>query len=272
MSDKFRPNEPGLLVVFMEPGELVNLTEFHEWYDSEHVPLRIERFPTFRSAVRYSVPNTTLSPIQGNAPGSSWGAFYTISDNSVFSDSSYTNLRSQRSQREAELFTRLAIIDRRIYKLEYDSDWDDNIKMDRKKLGLKVQTQKDTPRYLVTNSIDIKDEWKQEYDTWFQEEHVPMLSKIKGWRRSRRFTLVDNGVNGREAKPSDADNVPKVMGMHEESAEFKAATNTPWRTKVMGENNSNVIRRERKVCTLYRAWDPIAALNADQQVDPEQAK
>lgn len=47
----------------------------------------------------------------------------------------------------------------------------------------------------------------------------------------------------------------------EQTQEYKAACSTEWREKVIGKNGENVIRRERKTCTLYKAWDPIAAIN-----------
>lgn len=218
-SSPFQASDSGLLLVFMEPGRSVSLEEFHEWYDTEHVPLRIHRFPTFRSATRYAVTSTALHPASGTAevpvaPKSTWGAFYTISSNAVFGEEAYTSLRSQRSEREAELFTRLAIVDRRIYRLEYDSDSDANIRVERKKIGLDVQREADTPAYLVTNSVDVVPEMVEEYNRWFQEEHVPMLANVKGWRRSRRFTLIDNGVNGRDAKQGDAEGVPRCLGLH----------------------------------------------------------
>lgn len=49
-----------------------------------------------------------------------------------------------------------------------------------------------------------------------------------------------------------------------DTPEYKAALNTPWRTKVMGENNENLLKSERRVMQLYRAWDPEAALKQDQ--------
>ncbi|CDW97498.1 hypothetical protein [Sporisorium scitamineum] len=268
----FKAEDSGLLLVFMQPGPQVSLDEFHEWYDNEHVPLRIHRFTSFRSAVRYAVTSTTFTPSSAVAPkDTTWGAFYTVSSNATFADTAYTSLRSERSAREAELFTRLAIVDRRIYKLEYDSDMDERIKVERKRLGLGVQREEDTGRYLVTNSVDMKDEVQEEYNRWFEEEHVPMLSKVKGWKRSRRFTLIDNGVNGTQAEKGMAKGVPKCLGLHEydndtpeDTQEYKDACSTQWRSDILGPNNANLIRRERKICKIYRAWDPIAAIEADK--------
>ncbi|GAK64892.1 uncharacterized protein PAN0_007d3108 [Moesziomyces antarcticus] len=263
MSEQFKAGESGLLVVFMHPGD-ESLPTFHDWYDTEHVPLRIERFPTFRSAVRYAVTSTTLS--HSSLPETTWGALYTISDNSVFAHTSYTSLRTQRSPREAELFTRLGVVDRRIYRLEYDSDTDPSLSPPSP-LGLEPQLAKDTPSYLVCNSVDIAPEAESEFNAWWEQEHVPMLAKVPGWRRSRRFTLIDNGLTGTHAKPGDADQVPKNLGLHEwhsppeNHPAYKASLTTQWRAKVTGEDERNVLRRERKTCTVYRAWDPTAALS-----------
>lgn len=275
----FKAGEPGLLLVFMEPGPDVTLSEFHEWYDNEHVPVRIRKFATFRSATRYAVTSSALTPSEGvtaAAARSTWGAFYTISSNETFAQEAYTSLRSQRSQREAELFARLAIVDRRIYRLDYDSDADASITVERKRLGLAVQTQHDTPRYLVTNSVEMKSHAENDYVEWFEKEHVPLLSNVPGWRRSRRFTLIDNGVTGTAAKDGMKQAVPKILGLHEwdeapeDKSEYKQACATVWRQKVLGEQGENLVRRERTTCELYRAWDPIAAIiEADKRRDDD---
>lgn len=272
--DVFKAEDSGLLLVFMQPGSGVTLAEFHEWYDSEHVPVRIERFGAFRSAGRYCV--TSSGYFSHDACGcvvdGGWAAVYTVSSTMTFSDPSYVALRSERSQREAELFTRLSIIDRRIYKLEYDSDSDVTITTARTKIGLSPQKSEDTGRYLVANSVDVSTEWQQDYNVWFEKEHVPMLSRVRGWRRSRRFMLIDNSVTGKDAKDTDAAGIPKTLGLHEyeeegveETEEYKHACSTEWRESVAGNRAENVLRRERKTCTLYKAWDPIAALQQEQQ-------
>lgn len=274
----FKAEESGLLVVFMRPGAHVTLEEFHEWYDQEHVPLRIHRFDTFRSAVRYQVTSSSRHSADASSQvdsmeGTEWGAFYTISSNAVFSDPSYTSLRSQRSEREAELFTRLGLVDRRIYRLEYDSDLDPSLASFRAKtFGLTPQPSPDAPIYTVTNSVTMTNTTTQtEYNQWFQTEHIPLLAKAKGWRRSRRFVLIDNGVTGKDAKEGDAEKVPKVLGLHEwdvenpeQTDEFKAACTTEWRQRVLGEGAANLVTRERKTCRLYRGWDCVAAIQAQQ--------
>lgn len=49
----------------------------------------------------------------------------------------------------------------------------------------------------------------------------------------------------------------------QETAEFKHLMNTPWRNKV--NDPSRIVRRERRVMELYRAWECEAAVAAAEQ-------
>ncbi|KAH9458632.1 hypothetical protein H4Q26_008207 [Puccinia striiformis f. sp. tritici PST-130] len=98
-----------ILVVLSEPGEAVELKEFNGWYDQEHVPLRMSRFPEFLTGARYEA-------IDGQKP--SFAAIYEISSLELFEQPRYQDLRTNRSVREAELFTRIGTIDRRTYRLK----------------------------------------------------------------------------------------------------------------------------------------------------------
>lgn len=276
MTGEFVAGESGLLAVFMDPGARVSLREFHEWYDNEHVPLRVERFATFRSAARYAVTSSYSSSAHAGekGPPSGWLALYTVSENDTFAHEAYTSLRTQRSEREAELFTRLAIVDRRIYKLEYDSDAHPELLASvqgrsTSTVGLNAQPAAEINPYIVTNSVDMVDaDHQTKYNTWWEEEHVPMLAAIPAWRRSRRFVLLDNGVTGVKAE-GDAHlrAIPRTLGLHEYAADgiedtpqYKAACSTEWRLRVLGPSAVHLERRERRACHLYRAWDPTAAL------------
>lgn len=258
----------------MQPGSAVTLAEFHEWYDNEHVPVRIERFGAFRSAARYCVRSSRYfsHDLCARVADVRWAAFYTVSSTMTFSDPSYVALRSERSQREAELFSRLSIIDRRIYKLEYDSDWDATITTPRIKIGLSAQKSEDAGGYLVANSVDVNTEWQQNYNVWFDKVHVPMLSRVRGWKRSRRFILIDSSLTGKDAKDADAQGIPQTLGLHEyqqegieETEEYKHACWREWSESVAANSAKNILRGERKTCTLYKAWDPIAALQEEKQ-------
>ncbi|SPO35527.1 uncharacterized protein PSFLO_00998 [Pseudozyma flocculosa] len=256
----------------MEPGKDVSLDEFHEWYGNEHIPLRLESLPEFRSAARYKVtgavfPTNAVSTSEVKAPG--WAAMYTISSNAIFADRAYTRLRDERSAREADIFARIAVVDRRAYRLVYDSDLDARIHSPARH-NLRPQTKDEIEResrYVVAHGVETDD--AQEYAKWFDEEHAFLLSKVPGWTRSRRFELVDNGVVGHAADKQgrDAKEVPKFLAVHEytndqpeSTQEYKAACDTEWRARAMGPNGERIVKRERKTMQLFRAYDPISAM------------
>ncbi|KAN0060977.1 hypothetical protein ACQY0O_006711 [Thecaphora frezii] len=271
-SSPFRAEDSGLLVVFMEPGVDVSEDEFHEWYGNEHIPIRLDILPEFRSAARYRVtsstwPTNAVSSTSVTSPG--FAAIYTISSNALFSNPSYTCLRDKRSERESDIFRRIAVVDRRAYRLAYDTDTDPRIHptpKDPLRPQTKAEVESNSP-YIVAHSVTPKD--LQGYAEWFDQEHALLLSKVPGWSRSRRYELIDNGVVGKAADKQgrDKDQVPKFLGIHEfnhdqpeSTQEYKESLNTEWRTRVVGANFENLVQRERRTLHLYRAYDPVSAL------------
>ncbi|KAJ7672060.1 hypothetical protein B0H17DRAFT_1084302 [Mycena rosella] len=85
--------------------------------------------------------------------------------------------------------------------------------------------------YMVWNGMTPNDSAEETFNDWYKEEHIPMLSAVPGWRSSRRFRLL-----------SASTSPPRYLALHEwqtcdafGTPEFKAATNTPWRTRVVVE-------------------------------------
>ncbi|KAJ6497425.1 hypothetical protein C8R45DRAFT_926138 [Mycena sanguinolenta] len=92
--------------------------------------------------------------------------------------------------------------------------------------------------YMVLNGMTPTDAAEQTFNDWYTQEHIPMLSVVPGWRSSARFRLV-----------TASGNPPRYLALHEwadrdafQTTQFKAATNTPWRTRVVVEQ---VTQRER---------------------------
>lgn len=96
------------LLVFSEPGGRVSLEEFQDWYNNEHIPLRLNHLPQFLSGARYQ------SIESGD---DTWLSIYQVTHPDLFSHPSYTTLRENRSPREADLVKRLALLDRRCYHI-----------------------------------------------------------------------------------------------------------------------------------------------------------
>lgn len=93
------------------------------------------------------------------------------------------------------------------------------------------------PHFLVLNAMTPSDETDGAFNDWYKEEHIPLLQRVPSWLSSRRFTLVTATAKA-----------PRYLALHEwgniaafDTEEFKAATNTPWRSDVIAQ----VIEKER---------------------------
>lgn len=195
----------GLLFVFAEPGDVPE-ADFHDWYDHEHAPARL-RVPGIRTGYRYRA-------LDGVAPG--WLAWYEL-DTDALRGPEYAVAR-RRSPREQDVVRRLATLDRRVYELVDDHG-----------------TARPAAPVVVCVGLSTPDE--PGLDAWYREEHVPLLHRLPGWYRTRRYRLAEGDG-------------PAVLAFHEISGvdlfatpEYREATGTPWREAVM----KDVTRRERRV-------------------------
>ncbi|KAK0506417.1 hypothetical protein EDD18DRAFT_1123282 [Armillaria luteobubalina] len=185
---------PGFLAVFSEPGKQVTLEEFQDWYNNEHVPLRLNYLPSFLTGARFSASD-------GKLPG--WLAVYDIDDTATFQHESYTRLRVNRSPREGDLVQRLELLDRRTYEFSYDSG-------ESKKASSFKST---TPtKVIVTYGITLED---GQIDGWAADVKERM-SSMDGWIRTRAYLCIDNlksGVGVPEGP--EVQKVPKYLIIHE---------------------------------------------------------
>lgn len=161
---------PAFLAVLSESGSLVPLDEFHDWYDNEHIPQRMNHLPSFLAGARFSAAD-------GEKP--SWLALYDVDDTSTFQHESYTRLRTNRSQREADLIKKLEVLDRRCCELV----WDSGVSVKTSSLGVENPT-----RVILTHgfeSASVDEGIKQ------VEEFVERLRGEEGWVRTRLFKCID---------------------------------------------------------------------------------
>jgi len=214
-------NGPGYLAVAIQPGPNTDDTAFHEWYNTEHGPLRM-RLPFITTGDRYKA-------IDGQKP--EWSAVYDVSDLSMLEKRIYTRLREERSAREKRVMGSFETLDRKIYAL--------------------FSERSKTPGYsgpgavTAAVSMTIKEGDLEAFDKWYEEEHVGMLSKIPGWLRTRRFRMLVGGYKGMPPQGQ-----VECLAVHDFEAEnglngpeHQAATNTPWRLETM---EKLVVARERR--------------------------
>jgi hypothetical protein len=186
---------PGFLAVFSEPGANVSIDEFQDWYDNEHIPLRLNHLSSFLTGARYSASDR-LRP--------SWVALYDVDDTSSFQHESYTSLRVNRSSREADLVERLELLDRRTYELIGDEN-----------KGLTSGYHpRDPTKFIVTQGIECPSD--EPLKAWLNATVVD-LRNVEGWTRTRIYKcigslMVGTGVgSGKEEQK-----VPEYLVIHGE--------------------------------------------------------
>ncbi|KAH8119871.1 hypothetical protein DFH11DRAFT_13246 [Phellopilus nigrolimitatus] len=227
----------GLLLVFIEVSDALPESEFHSWYNDEHIPLRTA-LDGFKSATRF---------VQADGQKPTWGAVYDISDLDFLKSSAYTELAKTRSAREADVIKKLEYLERRVYTLNESAPTTVSS-------AFAGYTEGTT---LVAVSIDVAPENEADFHKWYDEEHIPLLSKVPGWLRSRRFILADSGASGALKETDGFKAPPKFLALHEytsaenlASPEWKTATSTPWRNKVV----DNALSVEKRILKIIKTF------------------
>jgi hypothetical protein len=220
---------PGLLVVRSRvPGSM--LPEYHAWYDNEHVPARI-RLPGWLTARRYVAAADPGDP--GNeGDAKSFLACYDLENLGVLRQQPYIAMREQRSAAEQRILGLIPPMDRRVYRRTDPPD--------------------SSAHQLGTCGALLLCVWWQPapgteaaFHDWYRQEHIPMLSQVPGWLRSRRFELTDGDG-------------PAFLAMHDlasadvfDHPDYPLASSTPWRAAMAASR----IGYERVLYRLLRRFD-----------------
>ncbi|EKM77779.1 hypothetical protein AGABI1DRAFT_130054 [Agaricus bisporus var. burnettii JB137-S8] len=237
----------GFLAVLSEPGQ-VTLDEFQDWYNNEHVPLRLNHLPSFLTGARYSA-------VDGKKPG--WIALYDIDSTTTFSDPSYTRLRQNRSPREASLVKRLDILDRRTCEVMFEVK-DLNLIAETGNTGLAVGN---PTRWILSYSLEIMVDGADGGEDIILASWQKLLraaSQGKGVLRSRLFKCIDGLKTGVAVSP-DSQKIPGYFVLHELTSEndFKECC-----AALDGlEHEKTLVISEMREWQLYRAYPAIAQGN-----------
>ncbi|GAA6025838.1 hypothetical protein JCM11491_006612 [Sporobolomyces phaffii] len=201
MSAPSSPSAPGYLWVLSDPGSAATLEEFQDWYDNEHVPLRMQHIPEFLTGARYEASDAVASP--------RWSAAYDIASCALFSDPKYTCLRANRSPREGALVARLGVLDRRT--CETTGQTSAPLAADR------------AAPFVATIAGNARPRGGDDDD-------LGALQRVEGWRRSSTHTVYDSLVIG-HGKEAQSNVAPKFVTVHEfdsetyiETREFQEAS------------------------------------------------
>lgn len=215
----------GLLYVTMQPNASLPPSHFHDWYHNEHGPLRL-RLPFVENGYRYRA---------SDAVNPEWLAMYDISDMQELTRDTYLALRGDgiRTQREKDAMAQIAV-DRKLFDLLSDRKSAEYLPLDSQ------PDPHSAGAVLLSVSMSVRAEGEDDFNRWYNEEHIPMLARIPGWQRSRRYvTSVIDPKAPRE-----------YLALHEFAPvnglggpEYKASIDTPWRNRVMADTVTDKTRR-----------------------------
>jgi hypothetical protein len=192
----------GLLFSQMQPPSGWE-DDFHDWYESEHIPVRME-IPGFSSAVRYEA-------LDGEPR---YLACYHLHDMGALETPEYARLKADPGERTERMLGNVEGFTRYICDLTSDTG-----------------EPEETPGLLFVVAFAVPESERAEFDSWYEEEHVPMLMRADGWLRVRRYVTRP----GHDGPPWSH------LALHElrdeavlDSPERAAARDTPRRAELAG--------------------------------------
>ncbi|APA08942.1 hypothetical protein SS1G_02778 [Sclerotinia sclerotiorum 1980 UF-70] len=213
---------PGLLYVTMQPQESLPDSQWHDWYDNEHGPLRV-RLPFIKNGFRYRANDLSSStPASPSHP--EWMAMYDVTDMAAMNTETYLRLRGPevKTDREKETMAQIKV-DRKLYDYISGREIDGYKKVEE--VGY------EEGNYVVAFTAEIDEEFEEDYTKWMEEEYLPMLAKIPGWRRTRRF-VTSSILEGKEGK--EYLSIHEFAPQNDASGEaYKAAISTEWSKKII---------------------------------------
>ncbi|GBE77639.1 hypothetical protein SCP_0105190 [Sparassis crispa] len=223
------------MVVFSEPGSNVPIEEYHDWYNNLHIPGLIDT-PVFQTWARWEA-------IDGQQP--SFAATYDVASHEEFMEA-WPGLWKRWSGPEQEKMEQFELMDRRNLSVYPGAIHPPSALFDATRPA----------EYASFVSLEVKPEDEEEFNKWYDEEHIPMLAKVPGWVRSRRFVVEDVSQLG--VSVTEQKRAPKYLAVHEwaspdafVSPELKASISTPLSVKML----DGALLKERRLMKLFRTWE-----------------
>lgn len=214
-----------MLYVTMQPQPGLSLDQFHEWYNNEHGPTRLRLPNIFSNGLRYKATD-------GIEP--TFLAVYDITSMSHLETPTYTSLRENRSPREAQTIGQVDV-KRTFLDLASTEASDSFVSLEQ------LTDQEAEGTVLVAVEVTLKDaaEAEEALAKWNQQEHIPMLSKVPGWLRTRTFRT--SSLEGGKRKLVSLHDYAKTNGLG--GPEHKASMSTTWTKEIFSKYIDQISRR-----------------------------
>ena len=191
----------GLLAVAFD-FSTAHADEFHDWYDLEHIPER-QAVPGFGACERW------LSADQPNYAAATYDLdSLDVLRGDAYRAIAYDNL-SVWSKRVTGMCSRL-------------------LRFEGTQINPGDAPAPENAGGLLINAINVDAQFEQEFNAWYDEEHIPALSSVPGTLAARRF----------KADPGSPSTHGYIAAYHLESADvtrgeaWRTAVDTPWTMSV----------------------------------------
>lgn len=149
---------------------------------------------------------------------------YDVTDMAAMNTETYLRLRGPevKTDREKETMAQIKV-DRKLYDYISGREIDGYKKVEE--VGY------EEGNYVIAFTAEVHEEFDEEYNKWMEEEHLQMLAKIPGWRRTRRF-VTSSILGGKEGK--EYLNIHEYAPQNDATGEaYKAATSTEWAKRII---------------------------------------
>jgi hypothetical protein len=150
----------GILFSQMEPPSGWD-AEFHQWYEDEHIPSRLA-IEGFDAATRYRALDGYPAYL----------AVYELSDLGALQTPEYATLKESPTQRTAQMLSSVEGFTR--FTCELCSD-----------TGPAA-----APSHLSVVCFSVPQRELEDFDDWYETEHIPALLKASDWLRVRRYRVL----------------------------------------------------------------------------------
>lgn len=156
----------GMLFSQMHPPVGEEL-EFHDWYQTEHIPARVA-IPGFSHALRYEQREGEPRFL----------AVYFLDDMAALDTAEYRSLKDKPSSRTDHMLANVSGFTRYIADEISDTG--------------AVDPQ--AARALFVVAFEVPESDVDDFDDWYQGEHIPLLMEVPGWLRVRRYKSRPNSA------------------------------------------------------------------------------
>ena len=214
--------------------------EWNKWYNETHVPARAA-LPGFLSARRFTkidgLPKAYSTPGQAK-----YLALYDVTSIKVLSGEDYNKLREKEfalppDSHESQIF-KLPNFSRAIYELIYPENEEYTLP---------------GTRYVFAVGHDVPRNRHQEFNAWYNTEHIPALLSVPGFVDVRRFILNQKEIPPVTGRGGSASRYLTIWDLENKEAldcdQFARASKSPWTDWVRSWYT-------RKLCTLYEQIFP----------------